>query len=57
MGYKVIKLKNIYNNLGEVETKKILKEFKCELNKDVEYFLHEKAIEFSKQDIYSYEPI
>lgn len=51
MGYKIIKLKNIYNNLGETETKKILKEFKCELNKDVEYFLHEKAIEFSKQGI------
>lgn len=26
-------------------------EFKCDLNKDVEYFLKEKAIEFSKQDI------
>ncbi|MCI8392678.1 MAG: N-acetyltransferase [Clostridia bacterium] len=49
MGYKVISLKNIYNNIGENETKEILKKFKCELNKDVEYFLKEKAIEFSKQ--------
>jgi len=51
MSYKVINLKNIYNNLGEKETKEELKKFKCELNKDVEYFLHEKAIEFSKQGI------
>ena len=49
MGYKVISLKNIYNNIGENETKEILKKYKCELNKDVEYFLKEKAIEFSKQ--------
>ena len=49
MSYKVIKLKDIYNSLGENDTKKILKDFKCELNKDVEYFLKEKAIEFSKQ--------
>ena len=51
MGYKVINLKDIYNSLGETKTKEILKEYKCELNKDVEYFLREKAIEFSKQDI------
>lgn len=50
MGYKVVNLKDIYNIMGEKETKEILKEFKCELNKDVEYFLKEKAIEFSKQD-------
>lgn len=49
MSYKVIKLKDIYNSLGEKDTKNILKDFKCELNKDVEYFLKEKAIEFSKQ--------
>lgn len=51
MGYKVINLKDIYNNLGENKTKEILKDYKCDLNKDVEYFLKEKAIEFSKQDI------
>jgi len=51
MGYKVINLKDIYNSLGETKTKEILKDYKCELNKDVEYFLKEKAIEFSKQDI------
>ena len=51
MGYKIINLKDIYNNLGEDRTKEILHDYKCELNKDVEYFLREKAIEFSKQDI------
>lgn len=49
MSYKIIKLKDIYNNIGEKETKEILREYKCPLNKDVEYFLKEKAIEFSKQ--------
>lgn len=51
MSYKVVNLKDIYNSLGENETKDILKDYKCELNSDVEYFLKEKAIEFSKQDI------
>lgn len=51
MGYKVINLKDIYNNLGIRRTKEILNDYKCELNRDVEYFLKEKAIEFSRQDI------
>lgn len=51
MGYKIINLKDIYDNLGEIKTKDILSTFKCEINMDVEYFLKEKAIEFSKQDI------
>lgn len=51
MGYKVINLMDIYNVIGEQKTKDILSQFKCELNKDVEYFLKEKSIEFSKQDI------
>lgn len=51
MGYTVINLKDIYKTIGENETKEILKEFKCDLNKDVEYFLREKAIQFSKQSI------
>lgn len=50
MGYKIINLKDIYNNLGEERTKEILSDYKCNLNKDVEYFLKERAIEFSKQD-------
>lgn len=51
MGYKIINLKDIYNNLGEERTKEILSDYKCKSNQDVEYFLKEKAIEFSKQDI------
>ena len=51
MAYKIINLIDIYNNIGEEETKELLKTFKCEINRDVEYFLHQKAIEFSKQDI------
>ena len=51
MGYKIINLKDIYNTLGESRTKDVLKDYKCDLNSDVEYFLKEKAIEFSKQDI------
>lgn len=51
MAYKVINIKDIYNVLGEKETREILNNYECELNKDVEYFLKEKAIEFSKQDL------
>lgn len=51
MGYKIINLRDIYNVLGENKTKNILKNYICDLNNDVEYFLKEKAIEFSKQDI------
>lgn len=51
MSYKIVNLKDIYNIFGENKTKEILKDYKCKLNLDVEYFLKEKAIEFSKQDI------
>ncbi len=51
MGLNVINLKDIYESLGETRLKLILDDFKCDLNKDVEYFIKEKAIEFSKQDI------
>lgn len=51
MGYTVINLKDIYSSMGENRTKEILKDYRCEWNSDVEYFLKEKAIEFSKQDI------
>lgn len=38
--------------IGEDKTKTILSSFSCaHLNKDVDYFLHHKAIEFSKQGI------
>lgn len=51
MSYSIINLKNIYKSFGETETKKILNDFECPLNKDIELFLKEKAILFSKQSI------
>lgn len=50
MSYQIINLKDIYNELGENATKELLKNFKCPLNKDVEDFFKNKAIEFSKRD-------
>ena len=50
MAYQIINLKDIYNELGENDTKELLKNFKCPLNKDVEDFFKNKAIEFSKRD-------
>lgn len=51
MAYNVISLEDIYGTFGEEKTKTILNEFECELNKDVEYFIREKAIEFLKSGI------
>lgn len=51
MGYNVISLKDMCSAIGEKELKNLLKDFECPLNKDVEYFLKQKAIEFLKQDI------
>ena len=51
MAYKIINLMDIYNNIEETKTKELLKTYKCRINKDVEYFLHHTAIEFSKKDI------
>lgn len=51
MSYTVINLKDIIAFMGETKTNTIMSTFECPLNKDVEYFLRTKAIEFSKQDI------
>lgn len=51
MAYNIIKLKNMYNAIGENETKNILNGFSCPLNEDVEFFLKQKAIEFLKMDV------
>ena len=51
MAYNVINLDDIYGAINETEIKKILDEFECEKNKDVEYFLKQKSIEFSKLNI------
>ena len=49
--YDIIRIEDLYETLGEKELRNILKDFECSLNKDVEYFLKEKAIEFFKLDI------
>lgn len=49
--YDIVFLKDVYNELGEEHTKKILSQFSCPLNLDVEGFLFNNAIEFDKQGI------
>lgn len=51
MAYNIINLKDMYEAVGEQKTKEILKDFKCNFNKDVEYFIKEKAIQFLKMRI------
>lgn len=51
MAYKIIRIEDMYEALGEEKVKSILDDFQCELNEDVEYFIKEKAIEFFKADI------
>lgn len=51
MAYNVISLKDMYEAIGEEKTKEILNEFECPLNKDVEFFIKEKAIQFLKMGV------
>ena len=51
VGYSIILLKDMIQELGENETRKRLSQFSCPLNKDVETFLHNSAIELAKQSI------
>ena len=51
MAYKIISLDDVYEYIGEKDLKIILDDFECLLNSDVEYFIKEKAIEFSKQGL------
>lgn len=48
-GYKIANIGIMIEELGEDSVKGILSSFSCPLNKDVEQFLREKAISFSKQ--------
>lgn len=48
-GYRVVNLSALVEALGENDTKRILSEFSCPLNKDVEFFLSQKAISFAQQ--------
>lgn len=45
----LVNLKDLLLELGESEVRKILLRFDCVFNGDVNYFLHEKAIEFTKR--------
>lgn len=47
--YYQINLQNMLDELGEGRVKSILSTFSCPPNRDVEYFIKEKAVEFSKQ--------
>ena len=51
MAYKIISLENIYEALGEERLKQQLNNFQCPMNKDVEFFIKEKAIQFFKAGI------
>lgn len=48
-GYNLVKLEDMIAELGEDRVKTILLSFSSPNNKDVEHFLHHKAIEFAKQ--------
>lgn len=50
-GYRIISLKDMVEALGESTVKTMLSSFSSPLNKDVEYFLRQRAIEFAKQSI------
>jgi len=49
--YKLISLKIMIEEVGEVKAQQALSDFSCEKNKDVELFLLNKAIIFAKQNV------
>lgn len=51
MAYNVISLEDMYKSMDIDNVKEILNQFECSLNKDVEFFIKEKAIEFLKLGI------
>lgn len=51
MAYNIISLEDMYKAMDEIKLKNILNSFECNLNKDVEYFIKEKAVEFFKLGI------
>lgn len=48
-GFRVVNLSLLVDEIGEDAAGRILSDFSCPLNPDVEFFLRKKAIEFSKQ--------
>lgn len=53
LGYEIINLLDLLNELGEQELKENLKNFLCPYNADVEDFIQNKAITFAKQNLAS----
>lgn len=47
-GYRVVNLGVLIEELGEDTAKRILSNFSCPLNRDVEFFAKHKAIDFAK---------
>lgn len=52
-GYQIVNLNDTINTTAEERIDEILSSYSCPLNRDVEYFLKNKAKEFSKQRIAS----
>lgn len=50
-GYSIVLLIEMIKELGEDKTKKILSQFSCPLNQDVESFIHNSAIELARQGV------
>ncbi|MBY0117837.1 N-acetyltransferase [Paenibacillus xylanexedens] len=50
-GYVEIPLLDLTTELGDEAANKIINDFSCPMNKDVEFFLKSRAIEFAKQGI------
>ena len=50
-GFVKVALKKLIEEIGEDRAKEVLSDFSCPINKDIEEFIHQKAIEFEKQSI------
>ena len=51
MAFSVIHFGDMIDELGEDQSKQLIANFSCELDDDVEFYLHEKAILFQKMGI------
>ena len=51
MAFNIIKLKDMYEAIGETKTQKLLNDFECPINVDVEFFLKQKAVQFLRMGI------
>ena len=50
-GYKIITIDSLCEAIGEDECKKIIEQYRCPQNGDIEEFLRFKAIVFSRQSL------